>query len=76
MSAGIPLGARILSVIDAYDAMTSSRPYRAALSAAEARTELQRCAGTQFDPQVIEAFLQVLRAQEAKVNIVPEPVSL
>src|SRR5581483_2381320 len=62
----IPLGARILSVIDAYDAMTSSRPYRAALSAEVAQEELQHCAGTQFDPQVVDAFLQVLQAQQAQ----------
>ncbi|HEV2655297.1 MAG TPA: diguanylate cyclase, partial [Ktedonobacteraceae bacterium] len=60
----IPLGARILSVVDTYDAMTSSRPYREALSAMEAREELQRCAGTQFDPQVVDAFLQVLDRPE------------
>jgi diguanylate cyclase (GGDEF)-like protein len=67
----IPLGARILSVIDAYDAMTSSRPYREALSAAQAREELQHGAGTQFDPQVVDTVLQVLSAQEPQVSIVP-----
>jgi diguanylate cyclase (GGDEF)-like protein len=60
----IPLGARILSVIDSYDAMTSSRPYREALSMRVAREELQRGAGSQFDPQVVEAFLRVLDACE------------
>jgi diguanylate cyclase (GGDEF)-like protein len=60
----IPLGARILSVIDSYDAMTSSRPYRNALSVAEAKQELLSCAGTQFDPHVVTTFLQVLQAQE------------
>nr|HET6905283.1 diguanylate cyclase [Ktedonobacteraceae bacterium] len=75
----IPLGARILSVIDAYDAMTSSRPYRAALSAEVAQQELQHCAGTQFDPQVVDAFLQVLlaqQAQEPKVSIFPASASV
>lgn len=67
----IPLGARILSVIDAYDAMTSSRPYREALPGAVAREELRRGAGTQFDPQVIDAFLQVLQAQEARSRSLP-----
>jgi diguanylate cyclase (GGDEF)-like protein len=67
----IPLGARILSVVDSYDAMTSSRPYREALPTAQAREELLRCAGTQFDPQVVNAFLQVLQTQEAQVNIIP-----
>jgi diguanylate cyclase (GGDEF)-like protein len=71
----IPLGARILCVIDAYDAMTSSRSYREALPVAEAREELRRCAGTQFDPQVVEAFLGVLRAQEPQVSSVPASVS-
>jgi two-component system, cell cycle response regulator len=57
----IPLGARIILVCDAFDAMTSERPYAAALSPQEALDELQRCAGTQFDPVVVEAFLAVAR---------------
>jgi diguanylate cyclase (GGDEF)-like protein len=52
----IPLGARIVAVADAFDAMTSDRPYRAALTEAAALAELHRCAGTQFDPAVVEAF--------------------
>jgi diguanylate cyclase (GGDEF)-like protein len=60
----IPLGARILSVVDSYDAMTSTRPYREACSAAQALAELQRCAGSQYDPRVVDAFLQVLQAPE------------
>ena len=60
----IPLGARILSVVDAYDAMISQRPYREALPEVSARAELQRCAGSQFDPQVVDAFLRGLNAQE------------
>ena len=56
----IPLGARILTVVDSYDAMTSERPYRQPLSDAHARIELQRCAGSQYDPQVVEVFLRVL----------------
>jgi HD-GYP domain-containing protein (c-di-GMP phosphodiesterase class II) len=71
----IPLGARILSVVDSYDAMTSSRPYREALPTAQAREELLRCAGTQFDPQVVNAFLQVLQTQEAQMNIIPASAS-
>ena len=59
----IPPGSRILAVVDAYDAMTSQRPYREALPVASARAELERCAGTQFDPQVVDAFLRVLAAQ-------------
>jgi HD-GYP domain-containing protein (c-di-GMP phosphodiesterase class II) len=53
----IPLGARIIAVADAFDAMTSDRPYRAALSRTAALEEVKRCAGAQFDPQVVEAFL-------------------
>jgi putative nucleotidyltransferase with HDIG domain len=53
---GIPLGARIVSVCDAYDAMITERPYSAAISAEEAELELRRCAGSQFDPAVVEAF--------------------
>ena len=52
----IPLGARIVSVCDAYHAMTSDRPYRPAMDGASAVEELRRCAGKQFDPQVVEAF--------------------
>jgi diguanylate cyclase (GGDEF)-like protein/putative nucleotidyltransferase with HDIG domain len=53
----IPLGASVIAVCDAYDAMVSDRPYRAALTHAEALAELQRCAGTQFDPAVVRAFV-------------------
>ncbi len=52
----IPLGARILFVADAYDAMTTERVYRGRLSHEHAVRELERCAGTQFDPEVVEAF--------------------
>jgi putative nucleotidyltransferase with HDIG domain len=55
----IPLLARIIRVADTYDAMTSARPYREALSAQQARQELSRCAGRQFDPRVVEAFLGI-----------------
>ena len=54
--AAIPLGARIIFVADAYDAMTSDRVYRARLTDEEAVAELRRCAGTQFDPVVVAAF--------------------
>jgi putative nucleotidyltransferase with HDIG domain len=53
----IPLEARILAVADAYDAMTSQRPYRAARTRAEALAEVERCAGSQFDPQIARVFL-------------------
>jgi len=57
----IPLGARIIAVCDAYDAMTSDRPYRAAMSREVALSELRRCAGTQFDHLVVDAFSAVIR---------------
>jgi len=56
----IPLGARIFAVADAFDAMTSNRPYRRALSADKAREEITTNSGTQFDPGVVEAFLRCL----------------
>jgi len=52
----IPMGARIVAVADTFDAMTSDRPYRGALSVEEACTEIQKCSGTQFDPVVVNAF--------------------
>lgn len=55
----ITLGARIFSVIDCFDAMTSDRPYRRATSYAAAREELIRCSGMQFDPLVVKYFLKV-----------------
>jgi putative nucleotidyltransferase with HDIG domain len=54
----IPLGARIFAVADAYDAMTSDRPYRPALSHSQAIEEIQRNAGSQFDPRVVTAMLE------------------
>ena len=57
----IPLGARIISVCDAFDAMVSDRPYRGGRSTAEALEELRSHAGTQFDPAVVEAFEQAVR---------------
>ncbi len=56
----LPLEARIVAVADAYEAMTSDRSYRDAIGAADARAELRRCAGTQFDVEVVAAFLAVL----------------
>jgi HD-GYP domain-containing protein (c-di-GMP phosphodiesterase class II) len=56
----IPLGARIIFVADAYDAMISERVYRRRVSPAEAIAELDRCAGTQFDPNVVAALAEEL----------------
>jgi two-component system, cell cycle response regulator len=55
----IPLGARIISVCDAFDAMTTRRPYASQLASEDAMSELERCAGTQFDPEVVAAFASV-----------------
>jgi HD-GYP domain-containing protein (c-di-GMP phosphodiesterase class II) len=55
----IPLGARVFAVVDTFDAMTSDRPYRAALSIDEAREEIERWSGRQFDPAVAAAFLSI-----------------
>ncbi|MDR1695790.1 MAG: GAF domain-containing protein [Endomicrobium sp.] len=57
----IPLGSRIVAAIDAYDAMTSDRPYRKALPKEYAISELIRGSGTQFDPAVVEAFVSILK---------------
>ena len=56
----IPLVSRIVSACDAFSAMTTDRPYRAALAESEAWSELERCAGTQFDPRVVGALRAVL----------------
>jgi diguanylate cyclase (GGDEF)-like protein len=56
----IPIGARIITVCDAFDAMTSDRPYRVAMMPQDALAELCRCAGTQFDPRVVDAFKNAL----------------
>jgi HD-GYP domain-containing protein (c-di-GMP phosphodiesterase class II) len=52
----IPLGARIIAVADSFDAITSDRPYRRAASAEDAAREIERCSGTQFDPEIVRAF--------------------
>ncbi len=59
----IPFGARIFAVADAFDAMTSDRPYRRACSFGEAREELRRSAGTQLDPGMVDAFCRIPRRE-------------
>jgi len=54
----IPLGSRIIAVADTFDALTTNRPYRTARTEEFALDEIRRCAGTQFDPEIVEAFLQ------------------
>jgi two-component system, cell cycle response regulator len=56
----IPLGARVVAVCDAFNAMTSDRPYRESVSESDAMEELKTCAGTQFDPMVVDAFCRVI----------------
>ncbi len=60
----IPIGARIIFVADAFDAMTSNRLYRVPLTHEEALREVERCAGTQFDPEAVEALFAVVDARE------------
>jgi putative nucleotidyltransferase with HDIG domain len=56
----IPVEARVLAIADAFDAMTSDRPYRRALSPGEALAEVERCAGTQFDPKIARLFIELV----------------
>jgi diguanylate cyclase (GGDEF)-like protein len=68
----IPLEARIISVADSYDAMTSKRSYRNGLSKEEAVKELMRCSGTQFDPEIVDMFVnQVLSDKNFRVHDKP-----
>jgi HD-GYP domain-containing protein (c-di-GMP phosphodiesterase class II) len=63
----IPIAARIFAIADTYDAMTSHRPYRKAVSAQAARAEIARCSGTQFDPRCAEAFLSMTQPELAEL---------
>lgn len=56
----IPLACRMLSIVDAYDAMTNDRPYRTAMCHEDAIVEIERCAGTQFDPKIVEIFKHIV----------------
>ena len=60
----IPLGARIIAISDSYDSMTSDRPYRKPLPSREAKNELAKCAGKQFDPVLVAIFLDILQQME------------
>ncbi len=64
----IPLACRILSIVDAYDAMTNDRPYRKAMKHEDAIAELERCAGTQFDPGLVPVFKQILISESGQTN--------
>ena len=63
--AQIPLGAKIIAVSDSYDALTTNRPYRTARSQGEALEELVRCRGTQFEPEVLDAFVKWIQSPAA-----------
>ncbi len=71
----IPLGSRVLAVADSIDAMTSRRVYRPALSVNEAVEELLRCKGTQFAPQVVNAFIRVLDNHEENLPWTREKIA-
>src|SRR4030066_333655 len=60
----IPIISRILSIVDAYDAMISDRPYRKGMSEEKALKELERCAGTQFDPYLVEKFFEIIKGKK------------
>jgi putative two-component system response regulator len=74
----IPIGARILTVVDVFDALTSARPYKAAMSANEAQGWITKHAATHFDPHVVEAFNALLDASRsfmiAPLQEAPEPL--
>jgi response regulator RpfG family c-di-GMP phosphodiesterase len=71
----IPLGARLLTIADSYDAIVSDRVYRKGASQEEAFTELRRCAGTQFDPELIERFIQAVTDRDENRHTAIAPVS-
>ena len=62
----IPLISRILAIVDAYDVMTHDRPYRLAMGRDEALRELQQCAGTQFDPRLVQSFVQLISSKQSE----------
>jgi diguanylate cyclase (GGDEF)-like protein/putative nucleotidyltransferase with HDIG domain len=62
----IPIEARILSIADAYDAITSPRPYHSPLTPEEALAELKRCAGSQFDPELVDIFCKIMAVTSSK----------
>ncbi|MBU0595567.1 HD-GYP domain-containing protein [Candidatus Bipolaricaulota bacterium] len=62
----IPIGARIIAVVDTYDAITSIRPYQAAQVKEEALKELRNGAGTQFDPRVVDAFIEIIGSDDGE----------
>jgi HD-GYP domain-containing protein (c-di-GMP phosphodiesterase class II) len=69
----VPMGARILNVCDAFDAMTSDRPYRPAMTTEQAIAELIRCSGTQFDKRVVNCAVRMYEAGQFDVHRDIEP---
>jgi len=67
----IPLGARILAVADSFEAMMSDRPYRSALDLHEAIAEIKDNSGTQFDPAIVQVFVETLSEEETPVSVPP-----
>ena len=67
----IPIGARVLAIVDAYDAMTSDRPYRTAMTVGQAVAEIEVNIGKQFDPELVRIFLEIIREIEP-----PEPLAV
>ena len=71
----IPIGARIVSIADAFDAMTNDRPYRKGMPTGEACAELRRCAGKQFDPGLVEEFCRIVENSALNAKVRPSGVS-
>jgi diguanylate cyclase (GGDEF)-like protein/putative nucleotidyltransferase with HDIG domain len=65
----IPFLARVLTVADSFDAMTSNRPYNTSKTIDESIVELERCKGIQFDPLIVDAFIEVLKSNEAQLGL-------
>ena len=71
----IPLGARILAIVDAYDSMTSNKSYREGMSRRQAEGELRRCAGKQFDPELVERVIATLSVRRNEFEHDPASIS-